>query len=549
MPRKAPKPLTEITEGPIQFDVLSWVKFRQLENGLKSKDYQRYRKFCARKLQRVRKAAKSLQKQEHSHDVMNDVEEALLLVERAWAMAQELEFQLEEEDEEIAEVLQRRRNIHATKRLRKSGNHAENFLNLMQEKAEPITAIDAEAYYFWIKGESARSCHDTFEAMTNYGRAKAIFKLLQRLDLRPVSFLADRLEACQVRMQICEQEMSPQEVTKANKSIVQFSEKIQDQESALTAAKSAQNQTSDFMSIDDWMGEQILLTEPHAMRCFKQVQTLTEKLQNCEDPQKKASSHLKLMNHFYLIQNDPKLNKDLNVLEYSKFYYYIHNLNRYWQILTKVCSTKMYAPAVLEEKWKDYKILLEELAEVRDWSRFKFNDEIQMHELFADIMRSYIVGQSHIEAGNNLEAYSIGSYAEVEAQGLLGHSQDVSFSYLPHLKSELKQLCDDCSRQRIAGQTGYILAKEDERENVISGMKNLGITDAPVFLTERKNDFNFGKQQNPALVQFPLKLEALLPKPCYLDCARLHTDFPDCEERLQSTQQENQGGWFGGLWG
>ena len=101
--------------------MLSWVKFRQLENGLKSKDYQRYRyfskrkknqiltqffvsKFCARKLQRVRKAAKSLQKQEHSHDVMNDVEEALLLVERAWAMAQELEFQLEEGNQKYINV-------------------------------------------------------------------------------------------------------------------------------------------------------------------------------------------------------------------------------------------------------------------------------------------------------------------------------------------------------------------------------------------------------------------------------------------------------------
>merc|ERR1719480_132886 len=167
-------------------------------------------------------------------------------------------------------------------------------------------------------------------------------------------------------MQICERELTPSESETAQKSIVKFSEKIQGSESELIAAGKEQKQTTAFLAIDDWLGKQILLTEPHAMRTFKQVKDLQKKLDSCNDPQKRASFHLKLMNHFYLIQNDPKLNKDMNVLEYSKFYYYIHNLHRYWQILTKVCSTKMYAPSVLEEKWKDYKILLEELAEVRD---------------------------------------------------------------------------------------------------------------------------------------------------------------------------------------
>jgi len=542
---KKVKELSEVTTLPIQFDTLSTVKFMQLEHGVRGKDYARYRKFCARKLRRTRKGAKNLEKLKSAHDFTNDVWASLLLVERAWAMAQECQFQLDEDmDEETAEVVQRRREIHARKRLVKASVFGEAFLNLMQKVGGPITSLDAEAYYFWMSGEAKRAGGIASEAWQDYARTRSIYKVFLELGLRPMSFLNERLEVLSVRMQICEQEM--EDVSRAEHNVSKYTAKIESMKSELKAAGEAQNPIANFVTLD-WFGEQIMLTENYAQRCFRHIDEVKSKLSSCDNPQKVASTNLKLMHLFFGIQNDPKLNKDQNVVEYAKFYYYIHNLYRYWTILTKMSSTKSVSPAELEEKWKDYNQTLTELSELKDWSQFSLNNEIKIHERFCETMRAYLVGQSHFEAGNNLEAYSIGSYAEGEAQQLLSHAGNIQFEYLPNLVEDLTNLCQLCGQQRICGKAEHILSKIRETDRMQAGMRSLGLVESTMYLKDRKNDFSFGSQQDAKLIEFPLQLQPLLPDPCFIDCARLHMSFPNLEDRFEKEEQTGSwlGGWFG----
>ena len=139
------------------------MKSWQLQNGMRQSDYQRYRRFCSVKIQRIRKRIGFLNKrgkfyQKMSFSVSNVIDAEslfypLLNAERAWAYANELK-------EEMNETRNLRIRYHLVSRMKKACSWAEKLMNLCHQLADDRTALESDAYYYFMKGNERMELAD-----------------------------------------------------------------------------------------------------------------------------------------------------------------------------------------------------------------------------------------------------------------------------------------------------------------------------------------------------------------------------------------------------
>ena len=139
------------------------MKSWQLQNGMRQSDYQRYRRLCSVKIQRIRKRIGFLNKrgkfyQKMSFSVSNVIDAEslfypLLNAERAWAYANELK-------EEMNETRNLRIRYHLVSRMKKACSWAETLMNLCHQLADDRTALESDAYYYFMKGNERMELAD-----------------------------------------------------------------------------------------------------------------------------------------------------------------------------------------------------------------------------------------------------------------------------------------------------------------------------------------------------------------------------------------------------
>jgi signal recognition particle subunit SRP68 len=125
------------------------------KHGLRHNDYQRYRQYCARRIARVRKATKMVQgerkkftKKEVTLDTLKEekhLQIPLMTVERAWAYAMQLKFEMNTEP---------RKKYHMINRLRKADKECRKLEDIVMnsEQCNARTKLEAQAYRAWISG-------------------------------------------------------------------------------------------------------------------------------------------------------------------------------------------------------------------------------------------------------------------------------------------------------------------------------------------------------------------------------------------------------------
>eukprot|EP00494_Astrolonche_serrata_P032814 UN33083 len=164
----------------------------QLQNGLRTKEYFRYRKFCGRKVARVRRGAKLLKKREKREDVKAHILINLLLSERAWSFSEEL-LALPPRDSANAqskETQAARNLVHAKKKLKKAVKWADVLLNQVKGVSDPITIMDTEGYNHWMKGELYRLQEKWQNSYEHYSKSQSIYALFDELKIRSESFIS-----------------------------------------------------------------------------------------------------------------------------------------------------------------------------------------------------------------------------------------------------------------------------------------------------------------------------------------------------------------------
>jgi len=156
--------------------ILSTIKSCQLQNGLRHGDHVRYRRYCARKLRRLRRALKFTHGRgrmyvERSLTPVDIMETRCLLIplmnaERAWAHAMELKE--ESGDNSRARFMKLRRFKKATMWSRK-------LLELCGECADTRTSLEAEAYAAYMAGGECMERDGWEAALGNFATAAKIY--------------------------------------------------------------------------------------------------------------------------------------------------------------------------------------------------------------------------------------------------------------------------------------------------------------------------------------------------------------------------------------
>lgn len=167
--------------GPVfTLEILKIIHECQQQHGLRHSDYQRYRGYCTRRIQRLRKTLHFPQGDKR-HFKRRDVTEnhlkderflliPLMMAERAWGYAMQLRQEANTEP---------RKKFHLVAKLRKAVKYAEQLETLCQsELCDARSKLEAQAYIAWMRASLHFEIHAWKEALDFFQQAQVVYEKL-----------------------------------------------------------------------------------------------------------------------------------------------------------------------------------------------------------------------------------------------------------------------------------------------------------------------------------------------------------------------------------
>eukprot|EP00744_Colponema_vietnamica_P005321 GILI01007802.1.p1 GENE.GILI01007802.1~~GILI01007802.1.p1 ORF type:complete len:613 (+),score=188.26 GILI01007802.1:74-1840(+) len=193
----------------LTLNVLSFIKTAQMQNGLRHGDYQRYRRYCSRRLARIRASTGfhygkgRFQKKEITADIVADVrylEMVLVNAERAWGYAMQLK-----DDNTNASEPNTRAKFHIIRRLKKASSWASLLESLCAERADAHTSLEAQAYAAWLAGNYLLEREEWQPSLSKFVLARTIYSQLGEVaDPLKAEVYLSRVEQIDPSIQYCE---------------------------------------------------------------------------------------------------------------------------------------------------------------------------------------------------------------------------------------------------------------------------------------------------------------------------------------------------------
>ena len=179
----------------------------QAENGLRHRDYKRYRKYLARRLQKTRRAAgvtcgrgRTFVKKEITVDIVSSADHLMVLLlnaERSWSYAMELKD---------ASTLDGQRKLKhvAVSRLSRAARWAGQLQALCQQKCDAQTALETTAYADWMEGLLLMEREHWSEAISKFSSSKLIYQELVNMgSLQDQDVFVTRIEELEPPIRFC----------------------------------------------------------------------------------------------------------------------------------------------------------------------------------------------------------------------------------------------------------------------------------------------------------------------------------------------------------
>jgi len=200
------KPLVENDPNKkFSLEILLTIKKYQMANGVRFSDYDRYSKYCTKRMQRIRKkvnfhyGAKFKLKQV-TPEIINDVrflEMVLLCVERAWAQSLSLK--------EVDPYTYPRAKHHAASRLRKAIKWSQQLVILCTARGDQRTILESESYSSWLYANELLEHEEWNVALENLLKAKNIYTELSKSKIsdQQRSLYIERLNEIEPSIRYC----------------------------------------------------------------------------------------------------------------------------------------------------------------------------------------------------------------------------------------------------------------------------------------------------------------------------------------------------------
>jgi len=572
------------------------------KHGLRHGDYQRYRGYCARRIARIRKAIKMVQgekKKFNKKDVDNAAVEKdtralqipLMTVERAWAYAMQLKFEMNSEP---------RKRFHMINRLRKAAKESERLDGLVQSSGERCDArskLETTAYAAWIRGTLRFELQQWKEAAAELTAARSIYeKLSSTLGEEEAALYKVRMSEIVPNLRFCAYN-SGDEVAKQELLSMRGGGGASNVDELINQAK--QEQASTLQEVE-WRGrkmavrqEQVRLfllreqefesgelenaraeakgkesgAEAHEavveayesllMDCKDAVQALKSDL--AEDPafrnRQQVSEGAVSASHFlhtYLsfIKCSRTVERSLSM---------ITNMTEALEAGTAVGGDTKKKPVRAQDLVRLYETVMQNLNEMPQLAGLEedlaFRQEIEAKTVYYKACRCFFIAQAFMAARRWPEAMAMFQRATtyaVKAKGDKILQQD--------LKEDAKKLAESVESKQFMAHANSII--DDESKGKGKG----GIVDEMTSEDEKKALFDRLElyyedpklsKGKPNLADFPPSFKPIPCKPLFFDLAREQLNFPNLEAKLASPSKGKNagtaggasGGWLGGWLG
>lgn len=585
-PKEPPKPKLLYT-----LEILKVIKDAQQQHGLRHEDYQRYRGYCTRRIERLRKTL-HLPQGDKRHFKKRDVTEQhlkdekflhipLMLAERAWAYAMQLRQEANTEP---------RKKFHLVSRLRKAASYAIQLQTLCEvEVCDARTKLEAQAYVSWIVGVLNFELKLWKEAMKNLKEAQVVYEKLvtamneddtQVYNKHKAEELTPRLLYCehnikdqtgiedlmQLRSQahgdllssldslmIQSKEHHAQvlsEVEWRGRSVAVRSERVR----VFLLAERALD-----ASLGQNVGDNIELLESHLMDCKDAIGTVKEEVK--QDPNSKnrtpaqGLSSLQYL-HSYLIhiRLERTIQRNLLLAEQAK-----ENLKKS-ESSSQQGEGKKPRP---QDLVRLYEIILQNLGELQQLGGVEedsdYQEDVEIRIKTYKAFRCYYIGRSLAALRRWRDCVALYSRATSYASDALKSISKASSSEV--LKSELVALESEIDAHRYSALAYSVLESEGDASELtgVTGAK-LGAKVKKVPLAERLDEYYEDPglaTKSASIIKLPPDMTPIPCKPLFFDLAQNQLDYPPLEDKLDvkvkpaasGAQPAGISGFVKGLWG
>jgi len=199
---------TDEEEPRVSLRLFKWCKDTRYNNGIRVGNYNRYRRYCKRRLSSVRKVVNMKQgRKRYTRKVLTPeltktskhLEIPLLNAERAWAYSMEIQDIIQQMPK--GEGLAKRR--HMVKRIKRAVDNATMLNNLCDKRGDILTQVEAYTYLNIMKGAKLFHKYEFKESFTSWIVAKVALETLSKLNLGSASYYREKIQDLERRLTEC----------------------------------------------------------------------------------------------------------------------------------------------------------------------------------------------------------------------------------------------------------------------------------------------------------------------------------------------------------
>ncbi|CAH0475639.1 unnamed protein product [Peronospora belbahrii] len=305
--------------------ILETVKAAQLQNGLRHRDFQRYRQYCTRRLRRIRKSVKFMHGKGKQYvnkkvDIETATENRLLYLplynaERAWGFAMQLKEDDNLDKSENGEDANSRIKFHLNGRLRKAADWSQRLAEICAARADARTSLEAEAYAAYMAGNFAFHREEHVVALEKFGTARRIYADLSQVGTSSQKELFSRsADELQPFIRFCEHRLAlhGRKASTAETSSLELQSTGEGANSALLQSKielvllEARKQKVANLGSVEWKQQQLPVPTQELGLALIRTDELAAKLDAAQDNKTREARFLDLLSAYDTLLQDLK---------------------------------------------------------------------------------------------------------------------------------------------------------------------------------------------------------------------------------------------------
>lgn len=281
------KPNEEVKIENIQLNlnILSQIVTYQSQNGIRTKDYQRYIKFLGKKINKLRQGFKITQGKKKFNKIEitaeNSTDQKLLLVlvlecERHWANASLYNQRLTSLDSVVSDW-----RYKAREKYLRASKYAFNLLNITKQRCNDATIQEAEAYYNTLNANYTMYTRKFEAALDGYKKAKDIYlRLASKKDAIESILYKDRVKYLLMQIRYCDYNLTSGSAKEDHMFNMDEEETYEEESDDKLNQKSANtNENYDVV----YQSSTIPIKNPNLRAKLVKIDELTEKIKNESD--------------------------------------------------------------------------------------------------------------------------------------------------------------------------------------------------------------------------------------------------------------------------